>query len=185
MVSMSIEREFFFTYAAVENWNYNFSALKDLTVSILKNAYSIVINQHNEIEKRPRIIMKRIMMKWPRISVISPHITLNRPYIHVKVPNMILYKSLKAATAFHKIILKRGHRNAIFLLFYHAFKQIYFNHMRLTQQKYTNNDQMNAPIINLNFQTEVCIIKSCWSCEPQLFTFDAYFFFRLSTFLTS
>ena len=34
MVSMSIEREFFFTYAAVKNLNYNFSALKDLTVSL-------------------------------------------------------------------------------------------------------------------------------------------------------
>ena len=34
MISMSIEREFFFTYAAVKNLNYNFSALKDLTVSI-------------------------------------------------------------------------------------------------------------------------------------------------------
>ena len=34
MVSMSIEREFFFTYAAVKNLNYNFSALKDLTISL-------------------------------------------------------------------------------------------------------------------------------------------------------
>ena len=34
MVSMSIERDFFFTYAAVKNLNYNFSALKDLTVSL-------------------------------------------------------------------------------------------------------------------------------------------------------
>ena len=34
MVSMSIEREFFFTYAAVKKLNYNFSALKDLTVSL-------------------------------------------------------------------------------------------------------------------------------------------------------
>ena len=34
MVSMSIEREFFFTYAAVKNLNYNFSALKDITVSL-------------------------------------------------------------------------------------------------------------------------------------------------------
>ena len=33
MVSMSIERELFFTYAAVKNLNYNFSAIKDLTVS--------------------------------------------------------------------------------------------------------------------------------------------------------
>ena len=31
---MSIEREFFFTYAGVKNLNYNFSALKDLTVSL-------------------------------------------------------------------------------------------------------------------------------------------------------
>ena len=36
MISMSIEREFFFTYAAVKNLNYNFSALKDLTVSLTK-----------------------------------------------------------------------------------------------------------------------------------------------------
>ena len=34
MVSMSIEREFFFTYAAVKNLNYNFAALKDLTVPL-------------------------------------------------------------------------------------------------------------------------------------------------------
>ena len=38
MVSMSIEREFFFTYAAVKNLNYNFSALKDLTVSLKGNS---------------------------------------------------------------------------------------------------------------------------------------------------
>ena len=44
MVSMSIEREFFFTYAAVKNLNYNFSALKDLTVSliiVLKRSFGV------------------------------------------------------------------------------------------------------------------------------------------------
>ena len=44
MVSMSIEREFFFTYAAVKNLNYNFSALKDLTVSLMTSVLKFKVN---------------------------------------------------------------------------------------------------------------------------------------------
>ena len=52
MVSMSIEREFFFTYAAIKNLNYNFSVLKDLIVSLIKSTkfYKIyIINVINVI----------------------------------------------------------------------------------------------------------------------------------------
>ena len=40
---MSIERELFFIYAAVKNLNYNFSAIKDLTVSL-----SFIILRNNK-----------------------------------------------------------------------------------------------------------------------------------------
>ena len=52
MVSMSIEREFFFTYAAVKNLNYNFSALKDLTVSLNGGVGNECSKFHKHIAER-------------------------------------------------------------------------------------------------------------------------------------
>ena len=58
---MSIEREFFFTYAAVKNWNYNFSALKDLTVSLkLKIKIMFLYNELFIVYQNDFIVLKSI-----------------------------------------------------------------------------------------------------------------------------
>ena len=93
---MSIEREFVFTYAALKNWNYNFSALKDLTVSLMSCSVAFEVRLFTVGKEEADHISYRKL----NALLYCKHLHISMYHIDGKITNIYQLKNLKKYKCF-------------------------------------------------------------------------------------